>query len=88
MWHRKPFSLWNQFRYLLLFFLGLFLPPNVEDGLDVSSDLCNRFRIVDSPAVFIMNLFLILDVRNIPPHVFLYFWVYWSTIFVRESGES
>jgi len=62
MLHRNPFSFWSQFRYLILFFLGLFLPSSVEDDLDLSSDLCHRFRIVDSPAAFIIHLFPILVV--------------------------
>jgi len=36
VWHREPFSLWVQFCYLVLFFLGLFLPPGVEDGFKFS----------------------------------------------------
>ena len=51
MRHRKPFSFRSQFRYLILFFLGLFLPPSVEDGLDLFSDVYRRFRAVDSPAI-------------------------------------
>ena len=37
-------------------------PPSVEDGLDLFSDLCSRFRVVDSPAIFIIYLFPILVV--------------------------
>ena len=60
MWHRKPFSFWDQFSNLVLFCLGLFLPPNVEDGLNLPSDLCGGFRIIDTPAVFVIDLFPIL----------------------------
>jgi len=36
VWHREPFSLWVPFFYLVLFFLGLFPPPGVEDGFNLS----------------------------------------------------
>ena len=62
MRHRKHFFLWSQFCYLSLFYLGLVLPPSVEDGIDLFSDLCRRFRVVDSPAIFIIYLFPILVV--------------------------
>ena len=62
VWHREPFSLWVQFCYLVLFFLGLFLPPCVEDGFNLFSNLCLGFRIVDSPTVLVVDLFPILVV--------------------------
>jgi len=62
VWHREPFSLWVQFCYLVLFFLGLFLSPCVEDGLNLFSDLRRGFRIVDSSTILIVNLFPILVV--------------------------
>jgi len=39
VWHRKPLSLWVQFCYLVLFFLGLFSTPGVEDGFHLFPDL-------------------------------------------------
>jgi len=63
MRHRKLFSFWRQFCYLSLFCPRLFLPPSMEDGLDLSSDLCRRFRVVDSPAIFIIYLFPITCTR-------------------------
>ena len=64
VWHREPFSLWVQFCYLVLFILGLFLPSCVEDGLNLFSNLCHGFSIVDSPTILVtvINLFPILVV--------------------------
>ena len=88
VWHRKPFSLWIQFCYLVLLFLGLFPHTSVEDGFHLFPDLFREFSIVDSPTVLVVYLFPILVVSKISMHIFLYFWVYWSAVLVREQWES
>ena len=75
MWHREPFSLWDQFCYLVLLFLGLFLSPCIEDGFNLGFHLRRGFRVIEAPAVLVVHLFPILTIWDIPSQVFLYFQV-------------
>ena len=84
MRHGKPFSIRGRFGARFLIWLGYCSAPDVESGFDFSFDPCCGFCVVDPPAIFVVNLFPVLVVGNISPHIVFYVRVYWPTIFVCE----